>query len=319
MNDAGHASYINEKYESGEWETKERRGDRERMAAKIAALLASAETAAKDGNETLRDQYLGKASALQLKYAITDAMLKQEDQERILYQDFCRESNTPLIKAKRELIAGLTSLYRGKAHMGVELKKDNEGNILWRNGRPMYNKRAYVRVYAHESDLQFISMMYTSLILQMQTMMATDEKKAIRVEPCPTCMGKLRWVEDQWACEECEDEFADNDIESGKVTNAWRVSYAYAWVRRVYTRLLATQQRQEVAEKATEPGTALVLADRKAVVDKYVTDQVGKLKKASYRSDDNNFEGRIAGYEAGDRADIGQKKVSNKQPERLES
>jgi hypothetical protein len=253
---------------------------REQAARRIQALLALAEDAAKNNNEALRDTYLDKASALQLKFAIEDAMLRTEDREGIEEAEFCRESNTPLIKAKRILINELASLNRGSAVMMSEWQQGKKG--------PKLNRRAYVRVYAHRSDLDFIRMMYTSLILQMQTMMAADE----RLEP----------------------KYGVN-----KVTNAWRVSYAYGWVRRVVARLREAKQRQEAAETASVPGTALVLADRKALVEKHLAANVGNLRKHNPRHDDRDANGRAAGRAAGDRADLGQRKVSNSSARRLEA
>ena len=254
---------------------------REQAARRIQALLALAEDAAKNNNEELRDTYLDKASALQLKFAVSEAMLRTEDREGIEEAEFCRESNTPLIKAKRILINELASLNRGSAVMMSEYQPTKNDGIK-------LNRRAYIRVYAHRSDLDFVRMMYTSLLLQMQTMMATDER--------------LEAFRSGW-----------------KVTNAWRVSYAYGWVGRVVARLREAKERQEAAETASEPGTALVLADRQALVVKHFEANVGSLRKHKPRHDDNDASGRVAGRAAGDRADLGQRKVSNSSTKRLEA
>jgi hypothetical protein len=260
--------------------------DRTKLAAKIQKLLAQAEGEAAVGNEAARDTLLAKASALQLKYAIEDAMLAQAGSgqaEEIMYEDFCRESNTPLIKAKRELIAVLAQLHRGRAVLMPEwqLRKDDKGMKL--------NRRAYVRVYAHESDLRFINQLYTSLVLQMQTMMANDERVA-----------KLQAYR-------------------GGTAAGWRVSYAYGWVGRVYARLRDISQRNEAAEETGTPGTALVLKDRSTLVKDHVDDKLGKLKNTKYRRDDADDNGRAAGRRAADQADIGQDKVSSADRPRLQA
>ena len=256
----------------------------EKAARKIQGLLALAEDAAKRGNEALRDTYLQKATALQLKYVIDESMLPQNQRaaDEITFEDFCQESNTPLIKAKRELISGIAGLFSGKAVMMPEWKKDKDGNQRWKNGKPMYDKRAKIRVYAHETDLAFIRQLYTSLILQMQSMMANDERNA-------------EW---QYGKE--------------KVPQAWRVSYAYGWVRRVYGRLTVAYAKEK-AEATKEPGTALVLRDRGQAVEVHVGDVLGKLTNTKYRRDDNDPGGRAAGYAAGARADLGQTKVTGGQ------
>lgn len=243
----------------------------DQAARRIQALLAMAEEAAAKGNEALRDTYLEKAAALQLKYAIDEATLASKGQatEGIIYSDFCQESNTPLVKAKRELIASLVSLYRGKAVMMPVLKRDASGELRLKNGKPMWDRRGFVRVYAYESDLRFITMLYTSLVLQMQTMMAADERR------------------------------------EGTAERGWRVSYAHAWVSRVYNRLKIDKAFQEREHRSAEPGTALVLRSREQNVLDHYTQQHPRVRKASYRTGDSNTAGRAAGWAAGERADLG--------------
>lgn len=271
--------------------------DKSRMAAKIAALLAQAEGEAKAGNHEAVQAFLDKASALQLKFAIEDAQLPKGDtgKEEIVHADFCQESNTPLIKAKRELINSLAILNRGKAVMMGEYRRDASGELIFKTHRgkygPVYDRRAKVRVYAHESDLRFIEQMYTSLILQMQTFMAADEKvEAQRV----TISGAT------------------------SMPNAWRVSYAYGYVRRLHGRMKEVKARQEREANQGTPGTALVLADRQALVVAEVTRQAGQLRQSGYRIDDNGS-GRSAGRAAADRADLGDAKLGGHSTKRISS
>lgn len=248
-------------------------------ARRIAGILAMAEDAAKKGNESLRDTYLEKAAALQFQYAVDEALLAQQGQksEEIVHDDFCQESNTPLIKAKRELIAGLASLYRGKAVMISVLKRDANGELRIKNGKPMWDRRGLVRVYAYESDLAFIRMMYTSLILQMQTMMARDE-----------------------------------GIQRPDGAKGWRVSYSHAWVNRVYNRLRTDKAFQAREAEQGKPGTALVLRDRFAEVEKHFASHHSNVRSSSYRTEASaNARGAAAGWEAGGRADLNGKKVAS--------
>lgn len=252
-------------------------GRKDKWAQRIAALLANAEDAAKRGNEAEVQAFLDKASALQLKFAINDAMLPTGDpgKETIVSEDFCRESNTPLIKAKRELINTISSWNRGKAVLCGEMQPLKSSQ----SGAMKLNKRAYVRVFAHESDLKFISMLYTSLILQMQTMMAADEAL-----------------------------HADH---GGKVANAWRVSYAYGWVSRIAGRLAEADARNRKDAASGGSGTELVLRDRRAAVLADVELRMGKLRRTHHRRDDRDANARSRGYESGGNADLGGKKVSS--------
>lgn len=246
-------------------------------ARRIAALLAMAEDAAKNNNEALRDTYLEKASALQLQYVIDEAQLaaergKDHKKEEIIWAEFCQESNTPLIKAKREMITTLAGTFRGRAVLMAEYKQSGKDAKL------KLDRRAKIRVYAYESDLAFITMMYTSLVLQMQSMMAADEK-----------IETFR-------------------LPDRKQMNGWRVSYAHAWVRRVYSRLLADKARQEREATAAAPGTALVLRDRKQDVDNMMNTTFGKLRSSRYKDGAGaNAAGQAAGRAAGDRADLNNK------------
>lgn len=261
--------------------------DRAKLAAKIQALLAQAEGEAALGNEGARDTFLEKAAALQLKYAIDDAMLAvgAQNKDELTEADFCIESNTPLIKAKRQLINGLAHWNRGKAIMMGDFKDKRGGGRRW-------DKRAKVRVYAHESDLQFITMLYNSLILQMQTMMANDERKIL-------------------------DSYRPPARPSAAMAS-WRVSYAYGWVDRVLGRIGEAALRNESEAESGQPGTALVLRDRSQIVKDHVANQFGPLKKTNYRIDDKDASGRQAGRAAAERADLGQTKVSTGDRRRLE-
>lgn len=261
--------------------------DRAKLAAKIQALLAQAEGEAAAGNEAARDTFLEKAAALQLKYAIEDAMVAAQGNataEQIATLDFCTESNTPLIKAKRQLINELAILYRGKAVMLGEWRPKKDGGVR-------FDKRARVRVWAHQSDLDFIGALYNSLILQMQTMMAADE----------------RGGRDQ------------NGFPMGMITTraAWRVSYAYGWVSRVVARLREAKRRTEGAAETSEPGTALVLRDRTQLVTDRVLGLHPSLRTTKYRVDDNDPNGRRAGQAAAERADLGHKRVQADNTRRL--
>lgn len=128
------------------------------IAAKISALLAKAESTEHEGE---RDLLLAKAAELQNKYAIADELLARSGQkarEQVARERVCEERNTPLVKAKRELIVGLAGLYRCTTVMGP--------------------RRAYIEVWGHDSDRAFVLKMFNSLCLQMQTAMARDEREA---------------------------------------------------------------------------------------------------------------------------------------------
>ena len=262
----------------------EKQTTQEQAARRIAGLLALAEDAAKKGDETLRDNYLAKTTALQHQYAVDQVMMEKNSgakADKIVFDDFCAERNTPLIKAKRELIQALCNVYRGKALLMGRYKTDANGNPAFKNGQPVYEKRAFVRVYAHQSDLDFIRQMYVSLLLQMQSMMAQDERH--------------------------QELFTG----VGKVANAWRVSYAHAWVNRVYFRMMELKRSQERDASQASPGAALMLRDKGQLVERHVEEAHGKLRTSRYKTETGNTAGRAAGDAAGRRADLGQKRAGS--------
>jgi hypothetical protein len=251
--------------------------DQVKLATKIQALLAQAEGEAAAGNEAARDTFLQKAAALQLKYAIDDSMLRAAGKvgtDELTHADFCTESNTPLIKAKRQLINGLAIHNRGHAVMMGKYKPKKDGGIK-------FDRRAKIRVYAHQSDLDFITMLYNSLIIQMQTMMANDERMHRE----------------------------GLHLEGRYGVAAWRVSYAYGWVSRVIGRIAEAARRNEREAEAGTPGTALVLRDRSAIVQGFVKERHPNLRTSNYRLDDRSEAGRLAGRRAAENADLGGKKI----------
>jgi RNase P subunit RPR2 len=248
-------------------EPQEKQTTQEQAARRIAHLLALADDAAKQGNETLRDTYIAKATGLQHKYAVDQIMLEAQGEkaEEIIFGDFCDEQNTPLIKAKRQLVVNLSFLYRGHTIMCGR----------WNREKGKYDKRAYLRVHAYESDLRWITQLYTSLILQLQTEMAKDERVHF--------------------------------TKGAKGVASWRVSYAHEWVRTVFLRLSALQRQNK---RETEPGTALVLVEKGDKVRKYVEDSHALTKARRTPISDKSAAGRTAGREAAYRADLGQSRVA---------
>ena len=236
---------------------------KEQYAAKIAALLAKAESTT---SEAERDALIEKATALQLKYVIDSAMLgvaqagQRPKPEEIISAKFCEERNTPLIKAKRELINGIALTNRCRPLIGVG--------------------RAYIIVYGFESDVQFVQGLYNALIIHMQRSLAEEERRA--------GFGTVRGGRKELA--------------------AFRVSFAHAYARRIYARLLEIQKSQAQQADNETPGAALALRDRGAEVARYVKPLSGRA--STYPSGANaNAAGAVAGSSAADRADLGRKRV----------
>lgn len=140
----------------------------DKIAAKIAALLAKAEST---NSEHERDTLLAKATELQFKYAIDEAMLRATSAasaQEIVMIKLCQEKNTPTIKAKRILADGLAKLNRCFSYLA--------------------GGRAYMAIHGTRSDTSFVEQMYVSLVLQMEHAMFHAES----TRPAGEALGSWR-------------------------------------------------------------------------------------------------------------------------------
>ncbi|HZD15038.1 MAG TPA: DUF2786 domain-containing protein [Pseudonocardiaceae bacterium] len=137
-------------------------------------------------------------------------------------------------------------------------------------------------VLGYTADLQRVELLYTSLLLQAST-------RLVRVRP---------------------------PAYSGESVSAYRRSWLHGYNRAVYARLSAAETKAEQdataaeqhATAAGQPGgagssTALVLLDRTAHVERAVEEAFPHLGKARTRTLAGS--GVWAGYDAGQRADLG--------------
>jgi uncharacterized protein DUF2786 len=233
--------------------------DRDKMVIKIQKLLALAESTS---NEAEAATFLEKAQALQESYLIEQHELIRDGRakaEEIGYVVTLEGKSTPLIKAKRELIWGLADLNRCQSTMAHD--------------------RSYVRIYGFDSDREMVLAMFNSIMIQLQTAMASAER---------TEYGPL----------------------SGTL-KSWRVSFAHGYVRRVLSRLTDAQARRNAdAARVATPGAELVLVNRAQLVKNYLDSNVKTKKNSGYRTDaTSNREGYWSGDRHGTSADLGGARV----------
>lgn len=117
----------------------------------IRLLLAKAEGAA---TEHERDAYVAKAAELMAKYSIDEAMLTETSQRTDAVVDRVIWTDRPFSKQMAGLLWRIASPKGAKAtsvreHTGSE----KVGQLKWRHG---------LRVFAHETDLQLIELMYAT-------------------------------------------------------------------------------------------------------------------------------------------------------------
>ena len=216
-------------------------------ADKIRKVLAKAEDPA--ATEEERASFLASAQRLAKDHAVDMHNLGVSDPQRAEAIEgvrwFADDKHTTLIKAKRELLFGLATLNRC---------------------RTVLHGRAFVNLIGHQFDMEIVSMMFTSVMLQLQTAMVVAERTAHAVN-----------------------------------VRSWRVSYAHGYVRRVIERL-----RYADRSDASIPGTALVLVDRTALVNKRLADMYPKLRIATLKTSADSGSGAYArGVVDGSIADLG--------------
>lgn len=130
-------------------------------ADKIAKLLAMAEGAT---NEDMAANYLTKASDLRLRMMISDEDIRRaggadRKSEDMIKKIVLRDKHAAYVKARRELMTWLASIYNARITMASD--------------------RSFMCLYGFESDIAFIEQMYASLILQLATHMKNDQARRV--------------------------------------------------------------------------------------------------------------------------------------------
>lgn len=91
-------------------------------------------------------------------------------------------------------------------------------------------------------------------------------------------------------------------------TKSFRISWISGYISGIAKRMLDARDKVVQDAKPTRPGAALVLADRKALVDKHVADTYPKLGRVS-ASKIRYADGFLKGRAASTTADLGQTRV----------
>ena len=131
-------------------------------AALIAKLLSTAESLSAQGNEEAAASYMAKASALQLKFMVEDSEIRQAqgdkraDDPLVSHRVIGVEKRSGYVKARRDLLDGLVSIFHCKATMAHD--------------------RSSMTIYGFQSDVDFVQTIFSSLVTQMMSNMDHDAK-----------------------------------------------------------------------------------------------------------------------------------------------
>ncbi|MFF3006334.1 DUF2786 domain-containing protein [Kitasatospora sp. NPDC057940] len=224
------------------------------MLAKVRAILAKAEDPAASPAES--EAYFAKAAALMAKYGIEETMLAAA-------KALPAKPTSRLIKIEgtyakdRQQLLNHVAVALGASTVLTKVRDETTDKVV-----------SAVDIFAYESDLDRIELLYTSLMLQAFNGMR-------HVRPLP-----------------------------GESTTSYRKTWLSGFATAVYHRLKkAEEDAQSSYEESTGTSTALVLADRKTLIEVERGRKYKKLRKTPKRKLTGSGWG--AGSAAGQRADLG--------------
>ncbi|MEN8650594.1 DUF2786 domain-containing protein [Streptomyces sp. 21So2-11] len=225
----------------------------------IRALLATAE----DSRTPEAEAELARKRAFEMmaKYGVEQAMLNDSNPSSDAPTDRQIVLDNPWAMERVRLINRIaTALGCELIHLG----RDGSGP----------SRR--VHIFGYASDLQRVELLYTSLLLQMNSGLVTQS------------------------------------VPPGQGARAWRRSWLIGFINRVGDRIAEAERgaREDAkGETTTTTGrsAALVLADRKTVVERNYRQAYPRSRKGGTTTITGNGYG--AGWAAGSRADIGGKRI----------
>lgn len=228
------------------------------LVVKIKNLLAKAESTP-FGPE--RDAFMAKAYVLMEKYAIDEAMLESVGQrDRGKPTEFKTTIEDPYAYEKVELLNYILLLNRGKLIV-IDSSRGNGGRG--------------VHIFGFENDLEWVFMLFTSLLLQEISAMKVNER----------------------------------DKPPRDSLRSWRASFFSGFAHGVFMKMKEAQEVSDTEAQADGKGMALVvLKDKEERVRDMVNECYPRLRHGVGKHH-GSYAGRQAGTTAGRRANIGQTSV----------
>lgn len=237
--------------------------DETKMMRQIRSALTLAENASTEGE---RDAAMSRAMHLMETAGIDEAMVeasRAKSEKRDKVGKMAIEFDGQQVNAKYELLTSVAFAHDLRV-------------LVHRYGRAITG----ITLMGWESDLQLVSMMYTSLLLQQTSMLDVS----------------IREEEPGW-------------YERGQKT-IWRRTWMRAFAHRVAQRI-AQARRAAIAQHDRETASsgsgsaALVVVTRKQAVENAYNEEYGDLKTRKTRKLAYNNHGAESGRAAGDRAALG--------------
>lgn len=248
--------------------------DKDRMLARVRALLAKAESTSFQDEATA---LTAKAHELMATHAIDLALIEEQTgrgavETRHLYVA------APYPKEKATLLSGVARANRCRVIIGL----DDETFQRWVREEPqrLTGTGRQTTLIGYATDLDIVELLYTSLHLQAVNLMLLHGTV------------KNEWGENR--------------------TKSFRRSFLAAFASTVGDRLEVNRLiTTETADEATDGSALPVLVDRSERVDDRVEELFPEL--GTMRLSVSNSAGVIAGHDAGQQADIGTSRLRGKQ------
>lgn len=239
--------------------------------AKIQALLAKAESSTFPEEAKV---FTAKAYELMEKWAIDEAMMRGMRPESIEVGTVKFDlAYSPYLAPKRQLLHVLALHFDCRAvftsYTNRYTSDKSKRNV------------SYVTLVGMEKDLQFVRMLFTSLLLQADIEFLTDAvQSACRTETSHPG-HRIKW------------------------RNTWMLGY----INGIMVKLAERKRFARAEAENATPGVGLVLASKKDRVDKAFNDQVGRTKTMRSNASFAGGSAYGSGRDAGGRADVGDPRV----------
>lgn len=251
----------------------------------IRGLLAKAEsTDSPEEAEALR----AKAVELIGKYDVDERLLRvsRGEDRTAVANKVIKVEGEGYIKQKLSLIHGIAralGLY-GVTTTSPEATEERIARI--RSGQRTRRSFDSVHLFGTEGSIELVEVLYTSLLIQLESELAGLTFRDVPVRTAVTCKTQA------------------------SALRSHRTSFAYGWVDRVETRLTEAHGRA-VQEADEEQGTSTELVVQ-SETDRYKAAATAHFGKLQTRKVTVNAGGWGAGSAAGNRADIGLSRVGGK-------
>jgi hypothetical protein len=236
---------------------------------RVRRLMETAQSFTDQGNEALAQQYAEKAAKLATKHGVESALHEAFTDERGVVILKKITVSNPYPKHRINLISAIAK------HFGCKVLKAG------RNG---------AELFGDSRDVERVMFLYRLISAHM-----LDGVSKYRPE-LPVREGDKHWY------------FKTEGLTPAETKSA-RVSWVIGYINGINARMAEAYKATVEEAKVTNPGAALVLADRKALVEKLMRETYDNIGKGT-ASKVNHVGAYLSGKAASTTADLGQTRIA---------